>query len=246
MTRFLILSIVALGLALPARAQADGPYVYISYATCDPGAVADADAAFTRAYVPALDAHVAAGDLTAWGYKRHSDGGPWTRAFYTLAPTLDGLMGFQETWQAELGRDHAAARAAIGTACTRHEDYIWRVVGTSVATSRVGRDRAPNDGTTFFACGVGGLDRADALFGAGVEPALDAMVDDGTIQSWAWLAHVMGGSFTRMLIMDTASPTATVHAWEALNERADGDALAEFAALCPSHQDYIWSITSAR
>jgi hypothetical protein len=232
-------------LAAPALAQ-DGPFVYISYATCDPATLADADAAFARDYAPALNARVAAGDIIAWGRKRHSDGGSWTRANYTVAPTIDALMAFQESWQAEVGRTHTAARAALWASCPSHEDYIWRIVATSVAPSRVGRDRAPYDGTTFFACAQGGLDRADALIREAFAPRLDAMVRDGAITSWAWLAHVMGGSYTRMLIMDTTSPTATVHAWERLGEGISAPAGTEFDTLCPTHQDYIWAISSSR
>lgn len=246
MKRILFLAFLTFALAAPALAQDDGPFVYISYATCDPATVADADAAFTRDYEPALNAHVAAGDITAWGRKRHSDGGSWTRASYTIAPTTDALMAFQETWQAEIGRDHTAARAALWASCARHEDYVWRIAATSVAPGQVGRDRAPYDGTTLLACDQAGRDRADALFREAFVPALDAMVSEGAITSWTWLAHVMGGTYTRMLIMDTPSPTATVHAWERLGEGIEAAASTEFDTLCPAHQDYIWGITGSR
>jgi hypothetical protein len=246
MSRFLLLSLLALALAAPAAAQ-DGPFVYISYAVCEPATVGAADAARAASgWDAALDTHVAAGRIASWGVKRHHSGGMWTRATYTLAPTLDGLMAFHETWQTELGRDHAAAQKAVRASCTQHVDYIWRVVATSVAPGQAGRNRPPYDGTTFFACGQPGLDRADALVREAFAPALDAMVREGAIGSWSWLAHVMGGQFTRMLIMDTASPTATVHAWERLGEGIDAAASTEFDTLCPTHQDYIWGVTSSR
>ena len=151
---------LALALAAPAApahaqnatAQTAGPFVYASYNVCEPATVDAADAA-RAGMTTALNAHVAAGRISAWGWLTHSDGGVWTRASYTVAPTLEALMAFQDTWQAELGRDHAAARTAIRTSCTQHADYIWRFLASSAAPSEAGGNRAPFGGTTYMQCG---------------------------------------------------------------------------------------------
>jgi hypothetical protein len=247
MHRFFLLALLSLALSASAFAQDDdGPFVYASYSVCEPATVADADDAFTRDYEPALNAHVASGDLAAWGRLTHSDGGVWTRATYTIAPTLDALMAFQDTWQDELERDHAAARTTIRTSCTQHVDYVWRVVASSRAPGEVARNRPPFGGSTYFQCGQAGLDRADALVREHFAPNLNAMVRDGVISNWTWQAHVMGGPFTRMLVMDTDSPLATLRAWERLGDGIDEDASTEFDTLCGTHQDYIWGVSSSR
>ncbi len=247
MTRIL-LALLPLALAAPALAQdTPGPYVYASYSVCEPATVAAADAARAASgWNAALDAHVAAGDISAWGAMAHSDGGAWTRATYTVAPTLAALMAFQTTWQAELGRDHVAARTAVRTSCTQHTDYIWRLVASSAAPSEAGGDRAPFGGSTYMQCGQAGLARADALFREAVAPTLDALVRDGAISRWTWQAHVMGGAFTRMLVLDTASALAAVQAMERVGAGASAAAMTEFSTLCPTHQDYVWGVQSSR
>ena len=176
----------------------------------------------------------------------HHSGGAWTRATYTVAPTLDALMTFQDTWQAEVGRDHAAARTASRTSCTQHVDYIWRLVASSAPPSEAGGNRAPFGGSTYMQCGAGGLARADALFREHFAANLDAMLRDGAISRWTWQAHVMGGAFTRMLVLDTATALATVQAMARVGDGVDAAALAEFSTLCPTHQDYVWGNTSSR
>ena len=245
MNRSFLFPLLALALAAPALAQDSGPYVYATYNVCEPATVAAVDAA-RPGLNAALDAHVAAGDISAWGVLAHHSGGAWTRATYTVAPTLAALMTFQDTWQAEVGRDHAAARTASRTSCTQHVDYIWRLVASSAPPSEAGGNRAPFGGSTYMQCGAGGLARADALFREHFAANLDAMLRDGAISRWTWQAHVMGGAFTRMLVLDTATALATVQAMQRAGDGVDAAALAEFSTLCPTHQDYVWSNTSSR
>lgn len=244
MTRLLPFALT-LALAAPALAQGAGPFVYASYSVCEPATVAAADAA-RPGLNAALDAHVASGDISAWGVMAHHSGGVWTRATYHVAPTLDALMTFQDAWQAEIGRDHASARTANRTSCTQHVDYIWRQVASSAAPAEAGGGRAPFGGSTYMQCGQAGLARADALFREAFAPNLDAMVRDGAISRWTWQAHVMGGQFTRMLVLDTASPLATLQALQRIGAGDNAAAQTEFNTLCPTHQDYIWAVTSSR
>jgi hypothetical protein len=244
MHRFL-LSLLVLALAAPALAQDDGPYVYASYLECDPTALADLTAAMNDDFAPALDAHVAAGDLTAWGWISHHTGGYWNRAAYLIAPTLDELMAFNDAWQDEMGQDLPEAAATLRRVCHRHEDYIWRVVATSRTPDEVGRSRPAAGASTYFRCNQGGLDRADDLVRDAFAPVLNGFVEDGTLTSWTWQAHVMGGAFTRLLVMDADSHTDLLHAYEQLGDQVDDGANEEFGELCPSHQDYLWNVRSS-
>lgn len=245
MNRSLLLSLLALAFAVPAAAQ-DGPFVYATYLECDPAGLADVDAARTNALDPALNAHVAAGDIMAWGWIAHHTGGRWNRANYYVAPTLDALLAFNESWQDEVGRDHPEARTTNQTTCRVHEDYIWRVVATSRAPGEVARNRPPANGSTYFRCNQAGLDRADAIVRESFAPVLDGLVREGMIASWTWQAHVMGGAFTRLLVIDAATQMDVLRAIERYGERMENRAGAEFDELCPSHQDYLWNVSSSR
>ena len=55
-----------------------------------------------------------------------------------------------------------------------------------------------------------------------------------------------GGQFTRVLVLDAATALAAVQAMARVGEGAPAAARAEFNALCPTHQDYVWSTTSSR
>src|SRR5688500_15732339 len=109
MSRLALPALVALAVTSAATAQ-DGPYLYATYFECDPAAVATADA--RDGVSNALNAHVDAGDIVGWGWSAHHTGGTWDRVSYFIAPTLDDVLSFQDSWQTEVGRDHAAARDA--------------------------------------------------------------------------------------------------------------------------------------
>ena len=99
---------------------------------------------------------------------------------------------------------------------------------------------------TYFYCGGGPLSRADELIEEDAE-RLDGLVEDGTILRWGWLAHHTGGKWQRLFYFQARTLDELLDGSAAIQsggddeeeEEDDGPALNE---ICPSHDDYIWSV----
>ena len=87
-------------LMLAATAQAqDKPkesYVYATYSVCDLDKQDRADEIFDQLDKPILEAAVADGTITAYGYNAHNTGGRWRRVQHFGAPTVQGLLDAQK------------------------------------------------------------------------------------------------------------------------------------------------------
>ncbi len=98
---------------------------------------------------------------------------------------------------------------------------------------------------TYFRCEGAGLDRVDEIVADGV-PVLHKLVDDGTIRAWGWLAHHTGGPWRRLQyfmsdsIEDLLADQDAITKAQAAAAGDDDQSAAEFAAICPHHEDYIW------
>jgi hypothetical protein len=243
MSRLILMALAALSFATTAVAQ-DGPYLYATYFECDPATVASVDAG-REGLNNALNAHVDAGRIVGWGWSGHHTGGTWDRVGYFIAPTLDAVLTFQDSWQTEVGRDHAAARDALRRACPEHVDYIWHQLAASQSGERVGA-RAPASYSTYFGCDRSRLDRADEIVRGSAATALNAMVADGSLSAWRWHGHVLGGNFARLLVLDAPTHADVIRANNRLGEDMDAEDLAELTDICGNHQDYLWVVSASR
>lgn len=241
MSRIILAAFVGLAIANAAGAQ-DGPYLYATYFECDPATVAGADA--RDGINNALNAHVDAGRIIGWGWNGHHTGGTWDRVSYFLAPTLDAVLTFQDSWQTEVGRDHAAARDALRRACPEHVDFIWQQLASSPSGVRGARAEASY--STYFGCDRSRLDRADEIVRGSAASALNAMVADGSLTAWRWLGHVLGGNLARLLVLDGPSHAGLIRANNRLGEDMDVEDLAELTDICGNHQDYLWVTGASR
>jgi len=238
-------SLVLLALSTPAVAQ-DGPYLYVTYFECDPAEVAALDAVRTSTVNPALDAHVATGSIMAWGWISHHTGGLWSRANYYVAPTLERLMTFHDSWQVQIA-GLSDARAVNQRACPRHVDYIWRQIASS--TGREAGNRPATGASTYFQCGPARLGRADEIVRDAFAPILDELIEEGALSAWRWHGHVMGGAFNRLLVLDGDTHMANLRAIERFNDRIaerQERAGTEFSEICAMHQDYMWNLQGSR
>ncbi len=96
---------------------------------------------------------------------------------------------------------------------------------------------------TYFECDASREWMADAIVENLFAPIYDAAVDDGTITAWGWMAHHTGGHWRRILYRVTETLGGALDAQESIAEKvqAAGEKIAgELAAVCPSHEDYIW------
>ena len=187
-----------------------------------------------------------AGRLLAYGWSRHWLGGDWRRLEYIIGKDTDAMVDAREAYIDELTKQHAAATEEFGTICPSHDDYIWTTGATSQAPENVGRNRPAVGATTYFQCDSH-EGEADAIVKAAFAPVLNQHVKDGKIASWTWLKHVAGGKYRRALVMDGASHKALLNYWKDLNaalDKAQPKLSERFSAICSSHSDYIWDLSS--
>lgn len=116
---------------------------------------------------------------------------------------------------------------------------------TSVAQEE---DKAPDRFTyaSYFNCGGGPLKVADDSV-AEDAAAMDALVDDGTLVHWGWMAHHTGGKWSRIFYHQSDSLDALLDGQDAISEAiGDDDDESEdgptFGSVCNKHDDYIWQV----
>ena len=97
--------------------------------------------------------------------------------------------------------------------------------------------------STYHYCDFSKQDRADEIFNQSQKLASEAAVKDGTISSYGWLAHQTGGQWRRADYFTAGSVQALLDAQKKMNPEGDAKSkklMAEFGAICSTHDDYIW------
>lgn len=219
------------------------PFIYATYHQCALAGQDRADEIVDTVDRPVLEKALADGEILAWGWLAHHTGGKWRRVNYVAAPDLKSLLEITGEIQERIDAADAAANAEFAQICGAHDDYIWRAMhGSGVADQRgeVGF-------SVYYDCDIIREGRADELVAQVIGPVLDRQVEEGKLASWGWNEHIVGGRWRRLATM-TASDDATLLAARGAfleemleKHRAEID---EFAAICGSHQDYIWNIVA--
>lgn len=220
--------------------QATG-YTYATYFYCDVSKEGAADKVMERD-APVLDKLVDDGAINAWGWMSHHTGGQWRRIRWhqsdSVVGALDALGTMQDAIEEEFGEDDAAGDA-FSEACPRHDDYLWQMVD-----GKVGENRGQVGFSVYFTCDITREGRADEIVATLGKPFLDKMVDDGTLDSWGWQSHVIGGKVRKLQTMTAKDlPTLIAARTEAVQSMYPEDSAMgqEFAEICGSHLDYIWN-----
>jgi hypothetical protein len=98
---------------------------------------------------------------------------------------------------------------------------------------------------TYYKCDVSSEDRADSIYKETIAPVVQKQVDAGKLIWSGYGRHWIGGQWRRLEYIGAASIAALVEARQAiladLLEGPSAEAAREFDAICPSHDDYIWS-----
>jgi len=97
--------------------------------------------------------------------------------------------------------------------------------------------------STYHYCTFSKQDRADELFEQSQKPSYDAVVKDGSVSSYGWMAHNTGGQWRRADYFTAASVQGLLDAQKKMNDMDDAKAkkaFDEFGGICSSHDDYIW------
>jgi hypothetical protein len=128
----------------------------------------------------------------------------------------------------------------FGGVCPRHEDYIWQIDNGSTDGQR-----GAAGFSVYFVCDINREERAGEIVDEHVAPILNGFVEDGTLSSWGWSTHVVGGRFRALQTM-TAPDMQSLMAGRAKvidAVYAEGsEAGEEFSAICGPHVDYMWNI----
>jgi hypothetical protein len=236
------------GLALLAASAGwaqDAPTTFImgTYYRCVQGDASRADTIYKDHVVPFLKAEQAAGNITAYGWAKHWEGGDWRRLEYVTGTDLDKMVDSRAALIKLIqAPEHAKAMDEFDRVCSSHDDYIWSSKASSQASDAVAKTRSPFAISTYYECSSD-EDEADAIVKTALAPTLNQQVKDGKIASWNWLEHRLGGKYRRAMVFDTASAKATVKYWATLApalEKAQPELWRRFGAICSSHSDYIW------
>ncbi len=221
----------------------DGPagVTYATYYYCDVATQGAMDAVVEANEKAVFDRWVKEGKLIAWGYLSHSTGGRWRRVQYHVSPTLNEALNNQAAIFTEIYADNEAGGQARSDACAAHDDYVWAIQQGSPA----GTDRGNVSLSVYYVCDINGQERADEIWAEANAPYLNQLQEDGTIASWGWSSHLLGGRYRRLQTITGADYASVVQANGGLSQYADDnypELGEEFSSICGSHTDYLWDI----
>jgi hypothetical protein len=243
------MGLTVLSLAGVAQEEDEAPttYTYASYFYCGGGPIAAADKVIADD-AERMNGFIEDGTISAWGWLAHHTGGQWNRLFYFQAATMDALLDASDAMQndddddSDEGDDADAEDDgdAFGTACPRHDDYIWQLENGSQSEKRgaVGF-------SVYHVCDVAREERADEIVDEHVAPILNQYVEEGKLTSWGWQSHVVGGKYRKLQTMTAPDVKSLMKARGDAIEAMygeDNEAGAEFTEICGPHADYIWNI----
>jgi len=229
--------------------QAPTSYVMAAYYRCNQETENKADSVMIKTLAAIYDRHLAAGEITAWGWQSHSIGGNWRRLGYFVAPTRDQLLDAR----AKIVQEVQAASAKtpgqnLASYCPSHDDYIWAAI-LPRSGPVPGANRQPVGLSTYYECDMGREARADQIFAEVLAPIYDKHMKMGHISSWRWARHDIGGRARRLGSLDAADAKAALNGWDMVfSEAAETAPLAfqEFLSICSAHNDYVWNTVIAK
>lgn len=218
-------------------------YTYATYFTCEGGPLSVVDDIIADD-AERMDGFVDDGTILRWGWLAHHTGGNWRRIFYYQADSIDALLDAGDAI-ADTGDDDAEDdddQADFGDVCGGHDDYIWQVeMGSN------NEKRGAAGFSVYYICDVAREERADELVEEHFTPILNKMVEDGSLTSWGWSSHVVGGKYRKLQTMTAADHKTLMQARGAAIEALyadDNEAGEEFSEICGPHTDYLWNIVS--
>jgi hypothetical protein len=97
---------------------------------------------------------------------------------------------------------------------------------------------------TYYRCSEATETRADAIYKSTFTPMLKKQIDAGHLVAAGWARHWLGGEWRRLEYVTGTDLGAMVAARDAVIAEmmgAQAKLTEEFSAVCPSHDDYIWS-----
>ena len=216
-------------------------YTYATYFYCNVADEGAADKLMERD-AEVMDKLVDDKAIKAWGWMSHHTGGQWRRTRWHQSDSIVGALEALDTIGAALekkfGEDDQAS-ADFARACPRHDDYLWQLEG-----GKGSGERGKVGFSVYFVCDSGREARADEIMESHAKPFLDKMVEDGSLSSWGWQSHIIGGKVRRLQTMTAKDLPTLLTSRAAVIEAMypeDSATGQEFVDICGPHVDYIWN-----
>lgn len=96
----------------------------------------------------------------------------------------------------------------------------------------------------YYRCDASRETIADDVVHSVFAPAFDGMVADGRMTSWGWLVHHTGGPWRRALYFVASGYDGVIDVLDAIGEET-GERGQALSVVCPTHDDYVWSLIAA-
>jgi hypothetical protein len=242
----LIASITILPVAVLAQDEGAQPgYAYVTYFECNQADEARADEIVGRNYAPHYNSALEEGDIASWGWLVHFVGGNWRRALLLTATNMDDLLDAAGALGEIIAEATPEAGRAFSEACPKHEDYIWETV-PGIGGAVLGQERAEVAFSVYFQCDSSREERADEIMRDVLGPVYDRQIANGSLATWGWLKHNVGGNFRRLLSVTGSDHNSIMRARVAINAEVNRGrtkrAFTQFNEICPNHQDYMWDV----
>ena len=239
-------ALLAVSFASVAQEEEEAPemYTYATYFECGGGPLSVVDDLVAED-AERMDGLVDDGTIAHWGWLAHHTGGNWQRVFYHQADSVEALLdGSAAINDRDDDDDAADDDATFGSVCNRHEDYIWQV-----ENGNGGEERGAAGFSVYLMCDSANETRADEIVDAHVAPIMDGLVEDGSLTSWGWSSHLVGGKFRRLQTMTATDHKALLAGRaKAIDGIYDDDSAmgVELNEICGTHVDYMWNIISEK
>jgi hypothetical protein len=98
---------------------------------------------------------------------------------------------------------------------------------------------------TYYQCDMSTESRADEIYEGTIAPLVQKQIDAGKLLGAGYSRHWMGGEWRRLEYSSASSISALVEGRQAIiDELTEGPSASvskEFDAICPTHDDYIWT-----
>ena len=235
------LAAVLLPAAVHAQEGEPNPAVFGAYFHCNESKESRVDEIIEVSVGPIIDRHLDAGAISGWGWYAHHTGGHWRRLLYMIGADVRSVVRARDAIIDDMLAEAMEATEELTAICPSHDDYVWEL--TAGSDPSLATTRGTVTMSTYMVCDFNEEDRADRIVEDVLADIYDKHVEEGTITSWGWLEHNIGGQYRRISVFDATDVDALLAARSAIFSDMFEEApiaLDRFGEICDSHTDYIW------
>ncbi|TKB73584.1 MAG: hypothetical protein E8D45_08825 [Nitrospira sp.] len=107
----------------PTPGATPSEYSFSRYLVCDMARESEADLIVHTAVAPIMEKHLAAGEITQWGWFIHSLGGTYRRILNWGGPSIMAALNAEGMISTDIADDIMGP--AFNSICNSHSDYLW-------------------------------------------------------------------------------------------------------------------------